>query len=515
MKVCGKRFGLGFMVGALLFSAGSQAAERLLLKDGSVVEGDAVSLSQGVYQFKTFSGEMLNINKGDIEKIELIDAPAVVSDTSLLRLHGSNTVGAALAPSLIGDFLKSKGAILGEWQQTGSHVEREMAVESSDPGLPKKVEIHAHGSSTAFKDFAAGETDIGMSSRRIKIPKEVVKLSHLGNMIDSGSEHIIAMDGLAVILNPNNPIDSLTVAQIADIFTCQITDWSQLGGEPGVITLYARDNNSGTFDTFKSLVLNKQPVCQEAKRYEDSELLSAKVAEDKNGIGFIGLAYIGDAKPLGIQECSIVYQPTSFSVKSEEYPLARRLYLYTPSTLRTPLIEEFTDFIQTSRGQSEVDKHGFVSLEIESAISGSGVNQSLARVRAAVTEMQNAKVVKDFIATTEGAERLSVTFRFHTGSYNLDHRAKTDLKRLVAYMQYPENQGRELLLIGFADSEGGYANNLGLAELRAKAIEKALNDLVDEPLNIQVTSFGEEAPVACNNTDQGKEKNRHVEVWLK
>ena len=105
-----------------------------------------------------------------------------------------------------------------------------------------------------------------------------------------------------------------------------------------------------------------------------------------------------------------------------------------------------------------MDNIGFVSLEIESAVSMGGVNQSLARTRAAITEMQSAAVVKEFISNTEGAERISVTFRFSRGSYILDHRARTDVNRLVEYMMRPENINRQLLLIGFADSEGGYTN---------------------------------------------------------
>lgn len=511
-----------FFTTAMLIASLGYTAERVLLKDGMIIEGNTLSLTQGSYQFKTTTGEIRTIDKNDIEKIETIhtqaqtstpaaDQPAQVS----LRLHGSNTIGAALAPALITDFLKLKGATPSELKATGPHVEHEINVTANDPTLPNTIEIHAHGSSTAFKDFAARTTDIGMSSRRIKIPQELVKLSSLGNMIDSASEHIIALDGLAIIINPANPIQSLTVEQIADIFTCNITDWSQLGGKAGAIKLYSRDNNSGTFDTFKTLVLNKQPICETAERYEDSDELSDKISNDKNGIGFIGLAYINDAKPLGIQECSIVYQPSSFSVKAEEYPLSRRLYMYTPSALRTPLIEEFTDFIQTRRGQSSVEKHGFVSLEIESAANKGGLNQSLARIRAAVTEMQSANIIKEFVSTTEGAERISVTFRFDTGSYSLDHRARTDVHRLVEYMKRPENQGKQLILIGFADSEGGYTNNLQIAKHRAHAIEKELKKIAGETLNITVKSFGEEAPVACNNSEKGKKKNRHVEVWLK
>src|SRR5262249_25648058 len=119
---------------------------------------------------------------------------------------------------------------------------------------PKAIEIHAHGSATAFTDLLENKSDIGLSSRRIK-PEETKTLSALGDMSSPACEHILALDGIAVIVNRDNPVQSLSREQVAKIFSGEITSWTQVLINRGKIKVYARDDKSGTFDSFKSLVL--------------------------------------------------------------------------------------------------------------------------------------------------------------------------------------------------------------------------------------------------------------------
>jgi len=205
----------------------------------------------------------------------------------LLRLHGSNTIGAQLAPTLAEAFLKSQGA---------SDVLRvpgrsdEMLVQGVLPGstFPQAIEIYAHGSRTAFEDLAAGQCDIGMSSRKINA-KEVQTLAPLGDMISPACEHILGLDGIAVIVNRGNSLRSLTKERLAKMFAGEITEWSQVRGSGGTIKVYARDDKSGTFDTFKALILDPRKLVGSAVRMEDSRALSDAVAGDPDAIGFVGL----------------------------------------------------------------------------------------------------------------------------------------------------------------------------------------------------------------------------------
>src|ERR1700726_5023612 len=187
-----------------------------------------------------------------------------------LRLHGSNTIGKELVPALCEEFLKFEGATSVErkprQKEDETDVEGVLPNESTDP---LTFEVEAHGSKTAFEDLAAGDCDIGMASRRIT-PDEARQcaLAGLGDLSSPACEIVLGLDGIAVFVNKSNPINALTKQQLADIFSGRTTDWSQIGGNPGPIDLYAGDENSGTFDTFKSLVLEGSPLSTKALRYE-------------------------------------------------------------------------------------------------------------------------------------------------------------------------------------------------------------------------------------------------------
>ena len=189
----------------------------------------------------------------------------------VLRLHGSNTIGNELAPTLCEDFLKYQGATSVQ-RKPGSR-EDEVDIEAvlpSESPEPITIEIQSHGSSTAFEDLAGGRCDIGMSSRQIKQDEaQRCTAAGLGDMSSPACENVLGLDGIAVLVHKSNPVSALTKQQLADIFSGKITDWSQVGGSAGPIYLYAPDEKSGTLDTFKSVVLGPRPISSRASRFED------------------------------------------------------------------------------------------------------------------------------------------------------------------------------------------------------------------------------------------------------
>lgn len=265
---------------------------------------------------------------------------------TVLRLHRSNTIGENLAPRLLEAFLKKQARSL---QLISGEVDVEKILQAvSSENQPLAIEIHAHGSSTGFKDMLAGVTDISMSSRPIKTQEVQQLKAKFGDLSASGSEHIISVDGLAIILHPSNPVNALSSKQIAMLFSGEYQDWSQVGGKPGAVTICARDSNSGTWDSFKNMVLKKNKVnlSANAQRYESSSELSNLVSNDIHAIGFIGLPYVLQAKALAVSdsENTMAIVPTSFTVATEDYPLSRRLYLYTSEVSDQPMVREFANF---------------------------------------------------------------------------------------------------------------------------------------------------------------------------
>lgn len=422
--------------------------------------------------------------------------PANAAKPQVLRIHGSNTVGASLVPKLLDAWLTQKGYTAITRKETAAE---EYLITAEDArGKIIQIELHAHGSSTSFRDLAAGKADLGMSSRPIK-HKEVMALASQGDMSSANSEYVIALDGLSVIVHPQNPLRSIKKNRLRKIFSGEISHWSQLGIRGGKIKIYARDSKSGTYDTFKSLVLGKKTkLVGSARRYESNARLSDDVAKDRDGIGFVGLAYVRKSKALAISdEGAAPLKPLPFNVSTEDYALARRLFLYLPEKNRRPLLKEFVEFAISSNAQAIVDKIGFVSQQINAR------QYSLP-----------AHAPNEYKALTKDARRLSLNIRFRHGDVKLDNKAVRDIARLAEFVNRAENHNRKIMLFGFSDNfEGMPFVSFALSIDRADAVA---DQFVHNQITPAVTrGYGAELPVASNDSEKGQDKNRRVEVWLK
>ena len=427
-----------------------------------------------------------------------VPAVAEAPVETIFRVHGSNTIGAKLLPALIEEFLKLESATQIQ-RKPGKTVE-DISIEAVLAGdkTAKSIEIAAHGSKTAFEGLLAGKCDLGMASRPIKAEEAAAfTAAGLGDPHSPAYEHVLGLDGIAVLINKANPVSGLTKQQIAGIFTGQITDWAQVGGQQGPIHRFARDAKSGTFDTFKSLVLDKAELAADARRFEDSDELSDAVAADPAGIGFAGLPFVRNSKAVAVSESGAApLVATRFTVATEDYPLSRRLFLYTAANGQNPLTRKFIEFALSDAGQEMVQKFGFVKQTPDSS---------------AVAAPEGAP--EDYVRTIDGARRLNLNFRFRSSSLQLDNKALRDVDRIVNLLGQTAFQGKSLLLLGFTDCIGAAKANLKLSRDRAEAIAREFRT---RGLTVAAaTGFGSSLPVASNDTDAGRDKNRRVEVWMK
>ncbi len=413
---------------------------------------------------------------------------------TVLRLQGSNTIGAKLAPALVEEFLKRKGAHKTR-REPGAKEEEIRIVGSMGGTKAWAVEIKSHGSGTAYEGLEKSLCDIGMSSRPIK-KEECDKLSAQGDFTSYGSEHVIGLDGLAVVVNVANPLAAASKETIARIFAGEISSWKDIGGSDKPIELYARDDKSGTFDTFKSLVLDKKSLGSGAKRYEDSSRLSSDVAGDPNGIGFIGLPYIKSSKALAIAagESGGAIYPNAFTVAREEYPLSRRLYMYVPPKTANPLAREFMEFVLSDDGQEIVEKNSFVSLAVR-----------------AETPILPDNTPQEFKNMVDGAERLSLSIRFRPDTISFDNRSRRDFDRLIHSLERKDLQGRKVMLFGFSDSSEGKKSK-ETSEQWAKLVGGELTSRGVKPS--VAMGMGSVMQLVEGGSMNGKIRNNRVEVWL-
>ncbi|MET0357199.1 MAG: phosphate ABC transporter substrate-binding/OmpA family protein [Cellvibrio sp.] len=420
----------------------------------------------------------------------------VKSDKPLFRLHGSNTIGEKLAPRLIEAYLMSQGAN-NVRTDLSSASPNEKTISGEINGRVEYVELQAHGSGTAFTNLLKSEADMGMSSRPIKLKERDDLLAKAGDLSISGNEHILGLDGLAIIVSPGNSISSLSITQLVGIFSGVITNWSQLGGKDIPIKIYARDEKSGTWDSFKAMVLepHSAKLATSANRVESSSELSDAVARENGAIGFIGLPYVRHAKLIAISSSdqNTAVMPTHFTVGTEDYPLSRRLFFYTPQIDPNIEAQEFVRFVVSDRGQSIVEDVGFISQNIK---LGKPFDKEF--YPAAMREL------------TLRSERLSINFRFKGGSDELDTKSLNDLDRVARYVEI--NAPKRVQLFGFSDNEGDSSKSKELSERRAKVVEQQLIQRGIYPLVVK--GLGDTAPLAASDTEEGKKINRRVEVWI-
>ncbi len=417
----------------------------------------------------------------------------------VFRIHGSNTIGSTLAPALVEGFLTQRGNKEIQTESAHGSVERRVGFLDSRSGRREFVEVHAHGSRTAFSGLRDGLCDIGMSSSRAR-ESDVSELAGkgIGNMRTPSCEIIAALDGLAVLVHPENPLSQLDRRAVAAIFEGKTTDWAEVGRErPGKINLHARDSNSGTFEFFQSVVLGNGSLAPDALRYQDSTELSRAVLADEDAIGFVALPYILDCKALAIgDDGTPALIPSRFTVATEDYALSRRLFFYVPASGMHPWARKFLEFATGPAGQDIVSRVGFVK---QTPVVQPGLVP-----RNAPAEYQSL---------LENAERVSLNVRFSADTGALDSKAALDLGRLVDLMAVPENRGRELALAGFHEDTGDAAADLASsvqsASLVAAEIEK-------RGLKVRhVTGYGAALPVGSNNDPAGRWKNRRVEIWIR
>ncbi|RJO65541.1 MAG: PstS family phosphate ABC transporter substrate-binding protein [Candidatus Omnitrophota bacterium] len=229
------------------------------------------------------------------------------------------------------------------------------------------IAVTGGGSGTGISSLISGTCDITMSSRNIK-DKEIALAKQKGI---NPYEIQVALDGLAVVVNPKNPVGKLTLAQLANIFTGKITNWKEVGGEDKQIVILSREVNSGTHVYFKEHVLRKgdpsakDEFAPEALLLSSSQAIADEVAGNPSAIGYYGMGYISDRqKPVMVakDEKSEYEAPTIANVVNGRYPISRPLFLYTNGQAQG-VVKKFVDFCFSREGQGIVLETDFVPVK--------------------------------------------------------------------------------------------------------------------------------------------------------
>lgn len=251
----------------------------------------------------------------------------VVCPAETLQIEGSTTVG-PIADAFAEYFMRT------------------------NPGL--EITVKKTGSGDGAAALLDSRCDIATMSRFMKdkefksaVEKDVFPVAH-----------VVAMDGVCVVVHPSNPIKALTTEQVRDIYKGKITNWKELGGPDMAIVPISRDTSSGTYETFHNLVMKKEDMAGSVEYVNSNPQAHARVKTTMGAVGYVGLGFVDiNVKALKIDGI----QPTRQTISGGTYPVARPLFFFTNGYPKLgSTVYKFCTFHLSERGQEIVEAKGFV-----------------------------------------------------------------------------------------------------------------------------------------------------------
>lgn len=383
------------------------------------------------------------------------------------------------------------------------------------------VNVAVQGADATFVQLVQNDIDLALT--KVPVPAAIaqsVVVAGGTDLRDLSRERVVALDALVPIVHPANTLRSVSLVDLALVASGRITNWAELGGDNAPIRMLLPAQGSSVDTAFAELVLapNRARLRANAERVSDDSAVAAAVMADPNAIAIATLANAGEAVILPIrQTCGPLAYATDFAIKAEEYPLSRRVFAYAGDAVMSGTQAAFIDFMTSPAAQPMIEAVGYVDQSVVAqpiSLQGTRMTSAILSASTGATLAAVQTLSRD-LAT---ADRLSTTFRFASGSANLDNKAREDVQRMVDFLNSPAARNREILIIGFTDDVGRFDLNERLALLRAGSVRNALVTALGGDVlagRTSVASYGPLAPVGCNDTADGRESNRRVEIWLR
>ncbi len=524
LNFLGSRFAGWFAAMALfagVFSPMMTAAQQVVLqaKVGEVrVEGKLIGFDGEFYQVETGYG-VLTID-GRTVNCSGDACPGLQDMVSRFSVLGSDVLGRVLLPTLLETFAGSQG-----YSVTVSDISpagKTLSVVDTDMHPIAEIRVETQSEIAAFKTLAKGGNIIVAASRkRTAGEAEALVAAGQGDSAQSGHKQVLAVDGVIAAVSQVNPLQSLSMNDLARILRGEVTNWRRVGGPDAEITVYIVKNNAAFANALENspLGVSVAQITPDARTAASLAAVSDAVAGDPFGLALTSYSNLRNARALGLRgECGIYTLPSGFTIKSGGYPLVFNHYLYLPDT-RLPLFaREFLEFVQSDQAQNLLRNLGYGDL----GISALPVDQQGLRLINSFAQADKAvplATVQRLMRLHNGADRLSATFRFKPESDALNGPSRQNIQSLAAGLILGNYADKTIHLVGFSDAASGSEQNIKQSKQRAEAVLQALRAAAPDggldDVVFKVSGFGEAAPLACEDSQVGKGINRRVEVWIK
>ena len=213
-----------------------------------------------------------------------------------------------------------------------------------------RITVEGGGSGIGVQKVGEGLVSIGNTGRALS-EEEIAKYGL--------KTYPFALDGVAVVINPGNPINGLSAQQVRDVFSGQITNWKEVGGKDGAIHLFTRDEASGTREVFWEKLLKKGPIANNANVVASNGAMKGAIAQDKDAIGYAGIGHVDQTVKAVVLDGVV---PSQDNAMNGSYPVVRKLYMNTKGE-PSKLVKAFIDYIMSPDGAAIIAKSGYLPLK--------------------------------------------------------------------------------------------------------------------------------------------------------
>ncbi|MCR9124952.1 MAG: phosphate ABC transporter substrate-binding/OmpA family protein [Rhodobacteraceae bacterium] len=504
-----------------LLIAGPGVAQDVTLTspDGAVeINGTLLGFDGEFYRVETVYGELTVDGSG--VSCDGPGCPNLSDYVAELFFSGSATMGDALLPGLIEGFAQRNGFSVAQTPLSDTRFEYHL----SDRTTGKLRAIFGFRVTTTdegFADLLANEADIVMALREIR-PGERARAREagLGDLTEANRSRVLALDALVPVVSPGNPVRQISTPDLAAVFSGQIDNWVQLGGPDAPIALHLPLAGSGLAQAVEDGLMApvRLTLAGDVQRHARGAHLAEAVVRDPFAIGLTSFAELGSARMLTLTGvCGYALAATRRTVKTEDYPLTSPMFLYFPARRFPKIARDFLAFARGPAAQVVIRRVGLVDQAPEEIAWNAQGDRLVNAISSAGPEI-GLDVLQDLVRTLRPLARLTTSFRFETGSSRLDAQSRSNVAQLAAALDAGTYDARRLVFVGFSDGVGAASGNLVIARQRARAVRDAVATATTggtDRVTLEVAAFGEAMPMACDDSDWGRQVNRRVEVWVR
>lgn len=492
----------------LCVTAASAMAQSVTLtaRDGSVqLSGRLLNFDGEFYQLEG------NFGRVTVDGSEMVctgrDCPDATNFVARIGFSGDATMANRLMPPLIEAFGRAAGLTTLKVVQS----DRRYRYDLRQTGLSRIVGQFS---------FVAGTTAEGYTDQAQNRADIVLALAPPGPGARAAAPRVLGLDAIVPVVSASNPLTEITRADLARAFAREIGPTALWNGTKP-ITLHVPLQQSGLMAEFERRVMRAEgrSLGNPLRLHRDLPALTDAVARDPDALGITTYTEIGPAVPLVLSgPCQFASVATGDALRTVDYPLTLPLFLVPPARRLPRIARDFIAFLGTPEAQAAVREAGFVD-QFLGTIPIEAQGERLVHAIEAAREPAAQADLRRAVDRIEGADRLTLTFRFTDGTTDLDAISQSNIALLARALNRGDFAGRQLLFSGFSDGTGPAEDNRELSLDRARKVRDAVRIATEQAalsdVRLIADGFGEAMPLACDEVAWGRQINRRVEIWLK